>query len=66
MADELGDLIFTNGVNAETGEPLLPPLPLALVAEMAKGNPINADDLKELQARNRMLKSEATWALWRD
>jgi hypothetical protein len=46
MADELGDLIFNNGINAETGKPKLLPLPLALVGGDGQGNPINADDLR--------------------
>lgn len=52
-------LIYPNGIDAETGEPLLPPLPVDVVAELAKGNPIAAEDLQELKARKRLLSGEA-------
>lgn len=51
-------LIYSNGIDAETGKPLLPPLPVELVAELAQGNPINVEDLQELKARKRMLSGE--------
>ncbi len=51
--------IYPNGIDAETGEPLLPPLPVDVVAELAKGNPIAAEDLQELKARKRLLSGEA-------
>ena len=54
-------LIYPNGIDAETGEPLLPAMPPALVAELAKGNPISIEELKELQARNRCLTGEADY-----
>jgi hypothetical protein len=56
-------LIYPNGIDAETGEPLLPAMPLALVAELAKGNLINVDELKELQARQRCLTGEADYGV---
>ena len=52
------DLIYSNGIDAETGEPLLPAMPAEMVAELAKGNPIDLEDLKELKARRRMLSGE--------
>lgn len=55
--------IYPNGIDAESGEPLLPAMPAGLVAELAKGNPIDADDLKELQARQRMLRGEADYGV---
>jgi hypothetical protein len=56
-------LIYPNGIDAETGEPLLPPLPVEVVAELAKGNPIDPDQLKELQARQRALRGEADYGV---
>ena len=56
-------LIYPNGIDAETGEPLLPAMPAALVAELAKGNPISIEELKELQARQRILTGEADYGV---
>ena len=56
-------LIYPNGIDAETGEPLLPPMPAELVAELAKGNPINIEELNELQARNRCVTGEADYGV---
>ena len=57
------DLIYSNGIDAETGEPLLPAMPAEMVAELAKGNPIDLEDLKELKARRRMLSGEADYGV---
>ena len=56
-------LIYSNGIDAETGEPLLPAMPAEMVAELAKGNPIDLEDLKELKARQRMLYGEADYGV---
>ena len=56
-------LIHPNGIDAETGEPLLPPLPVEVVAGLAKGNPIAAEDLQELKARKRLLSGEAHYGV---
>ncbi|MCX6033136.1 MAG: hypothetical protein NT169_28110 [Chloroflexi bacterium] len=53
------DFIYPNGIDAETGEPLLPPLPVEWVAAMAQGQPIASADLAELRARRRWLSGEA-------
>ena len=57
------DLIYPNGIDAETGESLLPTLSIEMVAELAKGNPIDPDELKELQARKRILDGEADFGV---
>jgi hypothetical protein len=49
-------LIYPNGIDAETGEPLLPTLPVATVAAMAQGRPIAKEELDELRARVAVLK----------
>lgn len=49
-------LIYPNGIDAETGQPLLPPLPVETVAELAKGQPIAQEELEELRARVTVLK----------
>ena len=56
-------LIYPNGIDAETGDPLLPAMPAELVAELAKGNPIDIEELKELQARNRCVTGEADYGV---
>ena len=49
-------LIYPNGIDAETGQPLLPPLPVETVAQLAKGQPIAQEELEELRARVTVLK----------
>ncbi len=58
-------LIHPNGIDAETGEPLLPSLPVETVAAMAKGQPIAKEELDELRARVAVLKgrSEADYGV---
>ncbi len=48
-------LIYPNGIDAETGEPLVPTLPVATVAAMAQGRPIAKGELDELRARVAVL-----------
>jgi len=50
-------LIHPNGIDAETGEPLLPSLPVETVAAMARGQPIAKEELDELRARVTVLKT---------
>lgn len=64
MAEESNDdLIYVNGIDGETGEPLLPPLTVEMVAQIAQGNPIDEEDLAELRERDRMLKGEADYGV---
>lgn len=49
-------LIYPNGIDAETGQPLLPPLPVERVAALAQGQPIAQEELDELRARVTVLK----------
>lgn len=51
-------LIFPNGVDAETGAPLLPPLPVETVAALAQGHPIAKAELDELRARVAVLENQ--------
>lgn len=50
--------IYPNGVDAETGEPLLPPLPVETVAALAQGRPIAKAELDELRARVAVLENQ--------
>ncbi len=50
------NLIYPNGIDAETGLPLLPPLPVERVAALAQGQPIAQEELAELRARVAVLK----------
>jgi hypothetical protein len=50
-------LIYPSGVDAETGEPLLPPLPVETVAAMARGHTIAKEELDELRDRKRRLNA---------
>lgn len=56
-------LIYPNGIDAETGEPLLPPLPVEVVAAMARGQAIAKEDLDELRERKRLLSGEAHYGV---
>ncbi|MEI2688358.1 MAG: hypothetical protein V9H69_01050 [Anaerolineae bacterium] len=53
-------LIYPNGIDAETGAPLLPPLPVELVAGLAQGRPIAKAELDELRARVVELEKQRT------
>jgi hypothetical protein len=53
-------LIYPNGIDAETGQPLLPPLPVELVAGLAQGRPIAKAELDELRARVAELERQRT------
>ncbi len=53
-------LIYPNGIDAETGAPLLPPLPVELVAGLAQGRPIAKAELDELRARVAELEKQRT------
>ena len=48
MADE--ELIFVNGVDAETGEPLVPAITIADLAAMIRGETVDAGKIKEAGA----------------
>jgi hypothetical protein len=53
-------LIYPNGIDTETGQPLLPPLPVELVAGLAQGRPIAKAELDELRARVAELERQRT------
>ncbi len=55
--------IYPNGIDAETGNLLLPPLPVELVAALAQGQPIVREELAELQQRQRMLSGETDYGV---
>lgn len=55
------NLIFANGIDALTGEPLLPPLTARQLADMALGKPLPADELKDLKAGKRWLGEADGW-----
>ena len=59
MAD---DLIYFNGVDATTDDPLLPPIPESDLAEMIRGEPL---DLAKLQAAEGLarLKSSGSFGM---
>ncbi len=60
----MGDtLLYANGIDMLTGEPLLPPLPVEVVAAMAQGKPIAKEELTELRERKRMLTGEADYGV---
>ena len=50
------DLLYFNGIDGETGEPLLPPMPIETVAELAQGKPVDEEQMAELRNRQRMLQ----------
>ncbi len=58
-------LIYPNGIDAETGQPLLPTMPVETVAALAQGRPIAKEELDELRARVAVLKqrSEADYGV---
>ena len=62
MPDEL---LSFNGIDALTGEPLLPPLPVEVVTAMAQGQPIAKEDLDAVRERQRCLVATPTAASWR-
>ena len=49
MADE--ELVFLNGVDAETGEPLIPALSLADLAARIRGETVDQGKLKKRRSR---------------
>ncbi len=51
-------LIYPNGIDGETGEPLLPPLPVDAVAALAQGRPIAEAEMAELRARVTVLENQ--------
>jgi len=53
--DEETDLVF-NGVNASTGEPLMPPLSIARVASLAQGESWDPEHLSELASWNELVQ----------
>jgi hypothetical protein len=50
------ELLFFNGINAETGEYLLPPLTPEQVSKLAQGEAFDQEHLSELEQKNRLLK----------
>ncbi len=59
-------LIYPNGIDALTGEPLLPPLTVDIVSQMAQGQSIAQEELDELRERQRMLAGEADYGVMAD
>lgn len=55
--------IYPNGIDTETGDPLLPPLPVDVVATLAQGQPIAKAELAELQQRQRMQPGTANYGV---
>ncbi|NUQ39698.1 MAG: hypothetical protein HUU23_18300 [Caldilineales bacterium] len=53
-------LIYANGIDALTGEPLLPPLPVEVVAAKAQDRPITPAALEELRQRLRVVQGAGT------
>jgi len=45
VADGTGELVYANGIDATTGEYLLPPLPPGEIAELARNHQAHADML---------------------
>ena len=60
------NFIYPNGIDALTGEPLLPPLTVDIVAQMAQGQSIAQEELDELRQRQRMLAGEADYGVMAD
>jgi hypothetical protein len=60
MADE--DLLYFNGINGATGDYETMPLPLEKLAQIAKGETLNEQDIKELQLKHAQ-KTEGHWAV---
>ncbi|MGQ0600514.1 MAG: hypothetical protein ACT4QE_02315 [Anaerolineales bacterium] len=60
MADE--DLLYFNGINGATGDYETMPLPLEKLAQIAKGETLDEQDLKELQQKHAQ-KTEGHWAV---
>lgn len=60
MADD--ELLFFNGVNGATGDYETMPLPLDKLAQIAKGETLDAQDLAELQQKHAQ-KTEGHWAV---
>ena len=56
-------LLYANGIDMLTGEPLLPPLPVEVGAAMAQGKPIAKEELTELRERKRMITGEADYGV---
>jgi hypothetical protein len=48
-------LLYTNGIDALTGRPLLPALASGTVAKVASGETLSRDELAELQAKQRQV-----------
>jgi hypothetical protein len=60
MADE--ELLYFNGINGATGDYETMPLPLDKLAQIAKGESLDEQDLKELQQKHAQ-KTEGHWAV---
>lgn len=55
------DFIFANGIDALTGQPLLPALTAARLAGLVQGQPLSAEELKDLRAGKRGLGEGIGW-----
>lgn len=60
MADE--ELLYFNGINGATGDYETLPLPLDKLAQIAKGETLDEQDLKDLQQKHAQ-KTEGHWAV---
>jgi hypothetical protein len=60
MADD--ELLYFNGINGATGDYETMPLTLDKLAQVAKGETLDAQDIQELQAK-RAQKTEGHWAV---
>lgn len=53
MADDTGELVYANGIDATTGGYLLPPLPPGEIAELARNQQTDADMLATVAEGDR-------------
>ena len=63
MTENSEELVYANGIDGESGEPLLPPLPVTMVAQLAQGHPIEKEELNALRERQRLLMGEAHYGV---
>lgn len=58
MSDSTDELVYFNGVNASTGDYLIPPLPAEQIAELARGASFAPEQLAELKWRKQEAKPD--------
>jgi len=56
------DLLYTNGINAASGDYDFPPLPIEKLSELAQGQTLDEKEVDELRKKHKQ-KTEAHWAV---